>query len=274
MRKRAAWLLSALLLGGCSPSMHDVHESEPEASLTTSSQREDGQASEQGRPDPPLEEHVYAYQVNPDIFPVEPLTDADPAVALLTFDDSPQPPSSHSLDIAETVQRKGANAIFFVMGQFLEDEEPQEMIRTISDMGFEIGNHSYSHPDFLTLSPEEQREEIVRTNKLVEEITGTRPRFLRAPYGQYDAHTLAICEEERMVMMNWTYGYDWEPAYMEGPALERIMVETEFLGKGANLLLHDRSWTAEAIGGIIDGLRAKGYALVDPRIIVSPDRQE
>lgn len=216
---------------------------------------------------------AYEYQINPDIFTVVPITDADTEVVLLTFDDSPQPPDSQTLEIAQTVKEKGANAIFFVMGQFLESEESRKIIKEVSDMGFEIGNHSYSHPDMASISYEEQLEEIVATNDAIEEITGKRPRFFRAPYGSYNADTDAISELENMTLMNWTYGYDWVDGYMEETALADIMINAPELGSGGNLLMHDRPWTAAAIGTIIDGLRAQGYEMVDPKLIESPEEE-
>lgn len=271
-KKNTLLLLVPVLLAACS----DSKASEPEASSQASEAASVGTSVDSSPVEAVSEERevVYEYAVNPDIFTIEPLdSSGDPDVVLLTFDDSPQPPDSYTLAISETLQAKDANAIFFVMGQFLEDEEAQEIIRTVSEMGFEIGNHSYSHADFHTLTYEEQLEEITHTNDMVEAITGKRPRFLRAPYGLYNSDTLAICETEDMTMMNWSYGYDWEPDYMNGPALEEIMVHSEYLNSGSNLLMHDRPWTAQAIGGIIDGLRAKGYGIVDPTIIASPERR-
>lgn len=219
-----------------------------------------------------LEEPVaYEYMVNPDIFSIQPIADANSQVALLTFDDAPQ---DYSMAIAETVKEKGANAIFFVMGQFLEDPAAKDIIKDIYDMGFEIGNHSYSHPVMTDLTYEEQQEEIKKTNELVKEATGEYPRFFRAPHGIYDENTEAVLKETNIVNMNWTYGYDWEEQYMNGPALADIMVNTEFLGSGANLLMHDRQWTAEAIGDIIDGLRAKDFEILDPVLIESPESEE
>lgn len=216
---------------------------------------------------------TYEYQINPDIFTVQPIKDADTEVILLTFDDAPQPPDSHTLEIAQTVKEKGANAIFFVVGQFLESEESRAIIKEVFDMGFEIGNHSYSHPDMSSISYEEQLEEIVATNDAIEEITGKRPRFFRAPYGMYNADTDAISTLENMTLMNWTYGYDWVDGYMEETALADIMVNAPELGSGGNLLMHDRPWTAAAIGAIIDGIRAQGYEMVDPKLIESPEEE-
>lgn len=217
----------------------------------------------------------YEYRINPEISTVQPIAeDGDTQVALLTFDDAPQQPNSYTVEIAETVKSKDANAIFFVMGQFLTNEQACADIKAVYDMGFEIGNHSYSHPDFQTLTYDEQLEEIKSTNDLIEEITGERPRFLRAPYGQYNEDTIAIAQAEGMTIMNWTYGYDWVEEFMEGTALADVMVNSKYLGDGANLLMHDRPWTNDAIAAIIDGLRAKDITIVDPNLIESPEREE
>ena len=236
---------------------------------------ESSEASAAEKPAKKVEPVNYEYRINPEISTVQPIAeDGNAKVALLTFDDAPQQPNSYTVEIAETVKSKEANAIFFVMGQFLTNEQAREDIKTVYDMGFEIGNHSYSHPDFQSLTYDEQLEEIKSTNDLIEEITGERPRFLRAPYGQYNDDTMAIAAAEGMTIMNWTYGYDWVEEFMEGTALADVMVNSKYLGDGANLLMHDRPWTNDAIGAIIDGLRAKDITIVDPNVIESPEREE
>lgn len=249
-------------------SSEDVTDSSDTADSSSQAASSDDASDVVDEPEEPV---AYEYTVNPNIFTIQPITDANTQVALLTFDDAPQ---DYSMEIAETVKEKGANAIFFVMGQFLEDPAAQDIIKEIYDMGFEIGNHSYSHPVMTDLTYDEQKEEIEKTNELVKEATGEYPRFFRAPHGMYDENTEAILSENNIVNMNWTYGYDWEEQYMNGPALADIMVNTEFLGSGANLLMHDRPWTAEAISDIIDGLRDKGFEIVDPILIESPESED
>jgi peptidoglycan/xylan/chitin deacetylase (PgdA/CDA1 family) len=51
------------------------------------------------------------------------------------------------------------------------------------------------------------------------------------------------------------------------------MVNTEYLNHGANLLMHDRAWTRDASAQIVEGLRNKGYALVDPETIASSEKE-
>lgn len=245
------------------------------AADSSSGAEESSEAAAAEKPAKKAEPVSYEYRINPEISTVQPIAeDGKTQVALLTFDDAPQQPNSYTVEIAETVKSKDANAIFFVMGQFLTNEQAREDIKTVYDMGFEIGNHSYSHPDFQSLTYDEQLEEIKSTNDLIEEITGERPRFLRAPYGQYNDDTIAIAAAEGMTIMNWTYGYDWVEEFMEGTALADVMVNSQYLGDGANLLMHDRPWTNDAIGAIIDGLRAKDITIVDPNVIESPEREE
>src|SRR5699024_10765840 len=141
--------------------------------------------------------------------------------------------------MAKTLHELEAGAIFFVNGMFLETEEKKKILKDIHDMGFLIGNHTYSHaflPDLSTeekkeekkkslndihdmgflignhtyshaflpdLSKEEQKEEIVRVNDVVEEIIGERPAFFRAPNGANTDFTKQIADEEDMVLMNW-----------------------------------------------------------------------
>ena len=46
-------------------------------------------------------------------------------------------------------------------------------------------------------------------------------------------------------------------------------MNTELLGNGANILMHDREWTAEAVPAIVDGLIEQGFTIVDPHLIIN-----
>jgi len=196
--------------------------------------------------------------------------EANKKVVLLTYDDAPD---KHSLEIAEALVEKDAPAIFFVNGMYLESDEGKDMLTEIHEMGFAIGNHTHTHPSLPSLSEEEQKEEILKTSDLVEEIIGVRPRFFRAPFGQNTDYSKEVVKEDGMALMNWTYGYDWEADYQDADALADIMVNTNLLVSGSNLLLHDREWTMEATPAIIDGLREKDYELLDPELIRSGETE-
>lgn len=210
------------------------------------------------------------YEINPANWSVEPITEsAVEKVVLLTIDDAPE---HYALEMAETLDNLDAKAIFFVNGHFLETDKQQDILRKIHEMGFAIGNHTYTHPNLNELSNEEQRVEITALNDLVEDIIGERPVFFRAPFGANTETSNKVAEEEGMVVMNWTYGYDWEQDYLEKQALAEIMVNTDLLRNGANLLMHDREWTAAALPEIVTGLRDKGFEMVDPDQIKTPNQ--
>ncbi|CAH0345928.1 polysaccharide deacetylase family protein [Bacillus sp. CECT 9360] len=207
------------------------------------------------------------YRLNPANSSVNPISNANAKVVLLTFDDAPD---KHSLEIAKTLKSHNVNAIFFVNGHFLDSEEEKAVLKQIHEMGFAIGNHTQSHATLKDLSESEQRNEIVKLNDAVEAIIGERPKFFRAPFGMNTDFSKKLATEEKMLVMNWTYGYDWEKNYQSKEALTQIMVNSPYLINGANLLMHDRAWTSEAISGIITGLQAKGYEMLDPELIETP----
>lgn len=196
---------------------------------------------------------------------IEPINaNVNEKVVLLTIDDAPD---EYALHMAKTLYELNANAIFFVNGHLLESEEKKQILKKIYEMGFMIGNHTYSHTNLSELTKKEQLEEIVRVNDMVEEITGERPSFFRAPFGINTDYSKQVVSHEGMVLMNWTYGYDWENGYMSKESLTEIMLNTNLLRSGANLLMHDREWTSLALHDIVLGFRAKGYDIVNPKHI-------
>ena len=230
-----------------------------EDSASDGHKKDDNQGEKEQEADPDPE-----YKVS-DTWNIVPLDkETNDEVALITIDDAPD---KHAVEMAKTLKDLDVNAIFFVNGHFIESDEGQEKLKEIHDMGFLIGNHTYTHPFLPDLSADEQEEEIVRVNDKVEEIIGERPKFFRAPNGANTDHTKQVAKDEGMTLMNWTYGYDWEPEYQTKEKITDMMLNSEYLGNGANLLMHDRDWTAAALADIVEGLRDQGYELIDPKLI-------
>lgn len=209
------------------------------------------------------------YKMN-EIYSIVPIDDANPKVVLLTIDDAPD---KYSLEMAKTLKELDAPAIFFVNGHFIQTPEKQQILKEIFDLGFVIGNHTATHPNLKEISAEEQKEEIISVNDMVEKITGERPKFFRAPFGVNTEVSQQIAADENMLLMNWSFGYDWDKQYMTKEAIADIMVNTPLLANGSNLLMHDRKWTAEGLESIVTGLREKGYEPVDPKLIQTPNIQ-
>lgn len=259
------------LMVGCSGETEQKIEIEEEAVVIETEARKETVVIEEGEEVGVIEEEIEVqvessplYVLNSD-HTVSPIDDTvNDKVVLLTIDDAP---NRYSVEMANILKEKDINAIFFVNGHFINNEAGREKLKTIYDLGFEIGNHTMSHPNLRNLSEEKQRQEIIELNNLIEEITGERPRFFRAPFGVNTDVSRQVVAEESMQWMNWTYGYDFEKAYMEKEALAEIMVNTNLLRSGANLLMHDHPWTLEALPLIIAGLEEKGFGFVDPKTI-------
>ncbi|WP_257008140.1 polysaccharide deacetylase family protein [Bacillus sp. FJAT-45350] len=205
------------------------------------------------------------YELSSDwrVIPIEG-TGANEKVVLLTIDDAPD---KYGVEMAERLQSLGVGAIFFINGHFLQSDEGKSQLKQIYELGFEIGNHTMTHPNLSKLSEQEQRDEIIKLNVLIEEITGERPRFFRAPFGVNTDISKQVVGEEDMKWMNWSYGYDFVSEYMNAEALAEIMVNTDLLRPGSNLLMHDRDFTLEALEEIVEGLQEKGYEIVEPSLI-------
>ncbi|MCM3708844.1 MULTISPECIES: polysaccharide deacetylase family protein [Cytobacillus] len=204
------------------------------------------------------------YKINEHNWSIEPINKATSKVVLLTIDDAPD---KNALEMARILKKLSAPAIFFVNGHFIDTPEKAKVLKEIHELGFAIGNHTNSHQNLKSLTEEQQYKEIVDLNDRVEEIIGERPKFFRAPFGSITDYSRKIAEGEHMVVMNWTYGYDWEKEYQSKEAIADIMINSPYLSKGANLLMHDREWTKEALEDIVKGLRNKGFTPVDPVLI-------
>lgn len=279
-------LLSTLLLAGCQDTNTETEEPTPDTeevendpdttdngakSGETDANGEDADTEAEADADSDegneAEEVTYKYQINPNTFAVEPIdpeTGADEKLVLLTYDDAPY---GNTMEIAEALEERGVSAIFFVNSMYMDSDEDIEIIQKVHEMGFEVANHTHTHAKLDDYSQEDQFEEIMTTSNLIEDAIGVRPRFFRAPHGVMTDYAEQVVWDDNMTWMNWSFGYDWEVQYQDATALTDITLNTNLLGDGANILMHDRTWTAEATPAIVDGLIEQGFTIVDPKLI-------
>lgn len=276
-------LLSSFALASCGASEQSNSNSDStgeqtasQASSLTSSDTKEEVDTEANDEDTATNQAVN-YYIDADssqVLPANPETNAN--VVLATVDDVPrkldETPTS-SVAEAQAMADRGIYGIFFVNGMYLQGEDGEEgrqALKAIADMGHVIGNHTLTHYTLSEVPDEETlRHEIIGNQDIIEEVIGYRPHFFRPPHGTPHPMLETILAEENMVAMNWSYGFDWDEAYSDPEALADVMVNTEFLSPGANLLMHDLTWTKEAMPAILDGIAAKGYEFVDAREIAT-----
>ncbi|MBI3466174.1 MAG: DUF3473 domain-containing protein [Planctomycetes bacterium] len=73
----------------------------------------------------------------------------------------------------------GVHATFFVLG-WIADRYP-ELVREIAQAGHELASHSYWHRLIYQMSPEEFREDLLRSRESLETAAGQRIDAFRAP---------------------------------------------------------------------------------------------
>lgn len=170
----------------------------------------------------------------------------------LTFDDGP---SNYTAELLDGLELYDAKATFFVIGSVAEKNP--EIVKRAHEDGHLIGNHTYSHLDFYKSTVSTIEEDITKGADVIEQITGERPLFLRAPYGNVNFVQLKQLDS---FFIHWSDStYDWfkeEEDYI----YKRIMKEAK---DGAIILMHDtREVTVKAVLRAIPELQEQGYEFV------------
>lgn len=183
---------------------------------------------------------------------VEP-TSKSPKQIAFTFDDGP---GEYTEQLLEGLRERDAKVSFFLLGS--RAEQSPEIVAEIYADGHLIGNHTYSHINLRKCSKSDAREQIEKTNEIIEEITGERPKFMRPPYGAYSWLTLERLDE---IAVLWSMcPKDWEHEDDVDYICNYIV---EHAKDGQIVLLHDRRpATVPAVLKAMDILKEDGYEFV------------
>lgn len=173
-------------------------------------------------------------------------------VVALTFDDGP---SFNSKKIVNLLDELNIKATFFVLG--CNVEKYADELKYINDHGNEIGNHSYSHPDFRKLSLEQGLKEIEKTQAIVFKTIGRYPRLFRFPYGLVIKQ---ILNNIKLPTILWNAdSLDWQCCDTK-TIIKRVEKEVK---ENGILLFHDfKNFNEEAIRIIVNDLKKQGFEFV------------
>lgn len=174
----------------------------------------------------------------------------------LTFDDGPHPRFTPKL--LRILREQRVHATFFVVG-FMADRYP-ELVKAIAADGHAVGNHTYSHPNLTKLSKDEVLVEWEADNRVIERLTGVRPRYCRPPGGDFNSTTLRAAAALGLTVVLWTD----DPADYSNPGDVALMRrEIRALRRGAIVLLHDGSQdTVDTLAAFIEAVRRRGFEFV------------
>lgn len=175
----------------------------------------------------------------------------------LTFDDGPRP--GYVEPILGILREKGVRATFFLVGRYVL--EHPELVRAIDAEGHTVANHTFYHNNLTSLPPENVYREWRLCNEAVERVIGKKPRFARPPGGRYNDFVAERAAEEGLRIVLWTNNPGDYSASLDGPSLARKVLSKA--KEGDIVLLHvGVAPTIDALPGIIDGYREKGFSFV------------
>jgi peptidoglycan/xylan/chitin deacetylase (PgdA/CDA1 family) len=157
---------------------------------------------------------------------------AVPAVAI-TIDDGPDPEVTPR--VLGLLAEYRALATFFCIGERVE--RYADLAREIVRRGHSIENHSQRHRhNFSLLGPGGMSAEIERAQHSIQRVTGSRPRFFRAPAGLRNPFLEPVLARLQLRLASWTRrGFDT----VNGNADAVYQRLANPLQDGDILLLHD-----------------------------------
>ena len=167
-------------------------------------------------------------------------------------------------DLITALANAHVNSTFFITGRFVHDHA--DCAAEITKHGHEAGNHTWSHLNLTEQSDEVVRDEIMRAERAILQVSGQtpRPRF-RAPYGIRDERVLKIARNLGYRSIYWTLDSQdgVEPVKTSQFLIDRITSKSDGDLDGAIILMHVgvRS-TADALPAIIANLQARGFRFV------------
>ncbi len=169
-----------------------------------------------------------------------------------TFDDGPGAGTAAVLDILKS---KGVTATFFLIGANVV-KYPALVGREVAE-GHAVGNHTWSHPDLLSLKPAQITAELNDTSDAIEAASGVRPLLWRPPESRHNSSIDQIAKSAGLTLKMFDIdSYDWDNTTAE-QVRAKVLDEAH---KGAVVDFHDiHQNVVQALPQLIDDLRARGY---------------
>lgn len=124
--------------------------------------------------------------------------------------------------VLKLLKKNKVRATFFLLGHLAE--KYPALVREIASGGHELASHGYSHRQLYHLKPSELREELRKTNQIIEKITGKKVIGFRASNWSINKSTwwaVKILKEEGFVYdssifptKNYSYGIPDAPRFL------------------------------------------------------------
>lgn len=202
--------------------------------------------------------------VDPDVWDLQDTDishiDGTKKLIAITFDDAPSRTLENIFAVFADFNERNPDCIasatvFFNSNRF--NGETTHLLASARALGLELGNHTHSHLDLTTLSQEQLREEIDKTDLALSKIDGKTRHLLRAPFGKTNE---LVAQVACAPIINWSIDtLDWQ-GLSENEIYDSVFAN---LQDGAIALMHDGyPHTVDALKRLLPDLKAEGYQAV------------
>lgn len=174
--------------------------------------------------------------------------------------------------IADTFDAYGFKTTFFVGGSWAAKNH-NTLIRLASG-GFEIGNHGYSHRDHAKLNVKQNTDEILVTERLIDEILRGIPDYKNSklfapPSGSMGKNMFDACANLDYRVIMWTRDtIDWrdhDADLIYNRAVKNIK-------SGDLILMHPTDCTLQALPRILDYIKSQELRADTVSNVIVPSR--
>ena len=178
----------------------------------------------------------------------------------LTFDDGP---SIYTEKLLEGLKKRDVQVSFFIVGQ--NAEKFPDVVKRAYEDGHLIGNHTYHHVDVTKITNERAKEEVWKTNDILEQITGEESEYMRPPFGSWQKE---LELEVGMLPVMWSIDtLDWTTKNVS-QIVNNVVTDAE---ENDIILMHDcYDSSVEAALQIIDILQKAGFEFVTVDKLLMP----
>lgn len=184
---------------------------------------------------------------------------SDKAISL-TFDIN-WAETEYLYNILDVLDKNNVKGTFFIMGGWVNyTPENKEKLIKIYEGGHEIGNHSYIHPIFTKVGEDRIKEELSKTDKIIEETIGVKPTLFRFPSGEFNKQAFNTVTELGYKCIQWDAdSVDWKQVSLDSE-YDRVIKKVK---PGSILLFHNNAkYTPENLERIIKKLQGDGYKFI------------
>lgn len=162
------------------------------------------------------------------------------------------------------------SSTFFVLGSWAAVHP--DIVRRITDMGFEIASHGHLHENYSEHSNDWIERDVIRAQRAIQSACGKKPKMIRTPSGDMNPRVIKKLVGMKQQVIHWeTDSLDWKikkPSLIVSRVLKRA-------GSGDIILLHAcDAWpqSLQALPPIIYGLRQRGFRFLSVSELIEHGR--